>query len=539
MTLTTTANKVPYKGYFASPVVTADYERLMREMSVRLDRITQGGLRPVFSCGLGEELWFTYLVSFADAADRQYHTCNTCKAWFKRYADLCVINADGSVELALWPLAGEGLPASYLFAVERIQARFQAELSRRAFQPFFSTDRIWGVPHSNGFQHFCVVPPPGLVLSGHHSSHQRYATKMEELRSVQQFLAEHPLERLQMARDILQSGQLGRSELHLPGLDWLITQKQNDRLERPVRDRLLVLAVTTAGSGFCHPRSGMVGMLLDDLAKGLRADEVVRRYNKAMAPLAYQRPKAAPAAATIAQAEKLVAELGIGPSLERRFLGIEEVRHTIWSAPAVPTPKAEGVFGHLLLKDKPEFSSNTLLTMSWAKFRGQVLGSAASIKVVARHGAWVGLTTAVDPDAPPILKWDRPEARNPVAWYQYNRGSLPEQWGLRTGDRLPVVGITDLPCHWDQPDPRYSCTPLLLVDGAKCKENGSLALFPEILRGDLHPVRSVVEAHSNSRGLTDIPGAQAVGFEVGSYPALLEVTTASGVKTDYAIDRLD
>lgn len=541
MTLAPT-NKNTYTGAFATRAAHREYLHFIDSLSERLDHVTEGGLRPVFTCGLGGEFWQDYLNSFDDAGDRQYHTCRTCEAWFKTYADLCVIHADGSASLALWPQEHHEAPLWIKPAVRKIQARFRLEIDRRRLRPFLSKEEVWGVPVSNDWEHFHVVPPKNLVIRSHLAPHQLLAAKQKDELMVSQFLREHPLERLELVRSLLRSGQLPRSEAHLPTIGWLLTlQGRIRQADRATRERLLTLAAATAGSGFCHARSGMIGMLASDLAAGLSSEQVLRRYRAAMDPLQYRRPQAAPAAQTVAQAEKLVAELGIAASLQRRFLGAGEVRRTIWTPPERKKPEVPGVFGHLLESESAPFQLKRPITMTWEKFAREVLPEAQAIDLQSRYGSWVGMATAVDPEAPPILEWDREDRRNPVSWYQFVRGSRPLDWGLpEAGTWWPVTGITDLPCHWDEPNSRYQKLPLLLVAGGKCRKNDGLGLFPEILTGKLHGVRSVIEAHSNKSKLADVVGDQAIGYEVSSsYPVSLQVTTKGGVEMRYTIDRLD
>ena len=74
----------------------------------------------------------------------------------------------------------------------------------------------------------------------------------------------------------------------------------------------------------------MIGTLLEDLATGMDFATVSARFAAKMHPLKYLRPQAAPRAGNIADAEKIVAKLGIARSLERRFARIDEIE-TLWT----------------------------------------------------------------------------------------------------------------------------------------------------------------------------------------------------------------
>src|SRR5204862_264880 len=91
-----------------------------------------------------------------------------------------------------------------------------------------------------------------------------------------------------------------------------------------------------------------------------------------------------------------------------------------------------------------------MVTMTWVKFRATVLPTAEAIDlyVPSRRGSFIALTTAADGDAPPILKWDRPGERNPVAWYVYPGGSPATSWGLTGEAWTPLTALVPLPTLW-------------------------------------------------------------------------------------------
>jgi hypothetical protein len=290
----------------------------------------------------------------------------------------------------------------------------------------------------------------------------------------------------------------------------------------------------------------VVGALLEDIAAGLDFAEVKARFDAKLHPLIYQRPQAAPAAGAIAAAEKLVETLGIAPSLERRFARLDEIE-AIWRPMARKAPPAAGgVFGHLAAKGDataPSASGMPPVTMTWEKFARTVRPGATAIEVqVPGHGAFIALTTAAHPDAPPILRWDRQEARNPVAWYVYHNGSPAAQWGLHGGAWAKVEALALLPSLWgDQPASHLGEGVVVMIEGALDGGTPHNGLFPENLRPELHGARAVIEAYSKGATLEPAGGAAACGLDLRkgqTINCVLRVTSATG-KTDYRIDRWD
>jgi hypothetical protein len=319
-----------------------------------------------------------------------------------------------------------------------------------------------------------------------------------------------------------------------------------DGVRGPARSNLVWRAVATAPAGVCHPRSSMIGTLLEDIAAGMEFGEISRRFAAKMHPLQYQRPQAPPTAGNIAQAEKLVEQLGIQPSLSRRFARLEDIE-TIWTPKPKPeTPATNGVFGHL--KPKGESAPSQLIvppaTMTWDKFTRTVLPTADRIEFYAPHGpgAYTALVTAANADAPPILQWDRPERRNPVSWYVYSGGSTPEQWGLASGRWHTVAAITLKPPMWgDGGFGHQGKAAILILEGARDSRNTSAALFPEILKADLRAIRATIEAYSRSATLegAEEQSANGIMLDQGSkWNALVRVHSGR-MHADYRLDRWD
>jgi hypothetical protein len=240
----------------------------------------------------------------------------------------------------------------------------------------------------------------------------------------------------------------------------------------------------------------------------------------------------------------MVAKLGIAPSLERRFARIDELR-PIWSPAAPKTlPPAGSVFGHLKPKGaNVQTVDMPATTMTWDKFTRTVLSGAEQIEMlVPSNGRFIALTTAIHLDAPPILKWDREDERNPVAWYVYPHASPATQWRLRGGAWAKVTAITPFPNLWGaKPMPFLSDGVVLVIEGCGDTRTGSgNALFPECLRDDLHAVRSTIEAYSRNAELGEREQASACGYDVRKSAAdcLIRVL-ANGAWTPYRIYRWD
>jgi hypothetical protein len=304
-------------------------------------------------------------------------------------------------------------------------------------------------------------------------------------------------------------------------------------------------AIATAPAGFCHPRSSMIGTLLEDIAAGMEFSEVSRRFAAKMHPLAYQRPQAAPTAGAIAAAEKVMEQLGAAGSLARRFARLDEVQALWTPTKEKEAPAAGGVFGHLKPKDAaaPINMAVPPQVMTWEKFQRTVLPIAERIEYQAPIvGSYTSLVTAANADAPPILQWDSEEKRNPVSWYFWNRGSTAASFGLAAGAFCKVNAVALKPSMWNGGNEHQGAGVLFVLDGAAETRMAGAALFPEILKSELHGVRSVIEAYSRSAVIEGKDQQSAAGVMLtkggNAWDAVLRVWVG-GRSVDYKLDRWD
>lgn len=526
------------------PPVGGDFDFFAAAVRARFAGLS-ASLGPVFHTN-AEGLYEAYLGGFPTSEERQHHTCSCCSGFIRHYGDLAFVDASGELIPAFWN--PEDFSAGYAAS-----ARAMARIVKRAriVSPFKHGKALIGTPEAGGWTHFSarlgVEHIHTKLTSLAKSAGQVMAAKREDFQTLVRALGEFKPDVVDQAVRILEADALYRGEKVLAPAKFLQAVHASRSIWKgkgPAAENVTWLAIATAPPGWCAPRSGMVGTLLEDIAAGLPIEDVKRRFGAKMHPLQYQRPQAPPSAGNIKAAEKLVEQLGLAPSLRRRWARFEEVQ-TIWT-PAVPkAPASAGVFGHL----KPKGASEPLRTelpstaMTWVKFAEKVLPSAESMTVdLGRftNQAFVGFVTAADPDAPPILQWDAQELRNPVSWYLYHGGSAPRSWGLDW--RAAVTGVCLNPALWNgRTDSRYDAQAVLLLEGCKDTRDPSLCIFPETLKSDLHGVRSTIEAFSRAGVMEGREDASAAGLLVGKQGlvgASIQVATALGT-AHYQIDRWD
>jgi hypothetical protein len=497
------------------------------------------GTGPVFTTDAAD-LFALYVESFP-ATDRQHHTCSACRSFMETYGGLVTIGEAGETEPVFWPDAPTWA-GDYARPVAHLRSRVR---SAKVTGVFLAKEAVWGKPVTGPWMHFAVtlakpLPRRSAVLT----PGQEMAERREDYATVTRAIGEWSIEVLNAAVGLLDSDALYRSEKLKGAAVWLrdLAMAKRDHKGR-IANNLVWRAIGAAPAGFCHPRSGMIGTLLDDLASGAPFSDVSERFAAKMHPLRYQRPQAAPTAGAIQQAEKIVEQLGLARSFARRFARFDEVP-TFWTATPVEPKPSGGVFGHLTPKGADPAVAVTVpeRAMSWAVFARDVLPHVKTLHVYTPQiGGYVTLTTAEHADAPPIMQWDREDARNPVCWYVWHGGSPASQYGLKAGAWTSVLGLSTSPHEWNgTPSAHFGAGVLVYLDGAKETRNQGSALFPECIKSDLHSVRSVIEAHARSQNLInhgDHAGATALLISA-KHPSDVRLrATRDGVTSVYRIDR--
>lgn len=524
------------------------YEKFLYSVVKSFEKSTQGDKAPLFTTD-AEDLFELFLENLPQDA-RQHYTCRTCRKFVDTYGGLVRIDESGTKTPAFWS-KDVAVPEFFDGAVKAVR---KAVKDAKVTGVFITSARVLGTPITGSWKHIAATMPERFLNKSRiKTDEQLMAEKVEDHRILIDALSKYTTDTVRAAVGILSTDVLYRSEKVLGIAEWFLNLKNAvEGKERKSSKNIIWYAVATAPAGFCHISSSMIGTLLDDIENGLDMEAIKRRFADKMNPLAYQRPKAAPSRGNVEQAERIVEKLGIANSLKRRFARADEIEK-IWEPAPVrdPYPHNTGVFSMVKTKEETKKGGFTATLVgkvdgiTFEKFKREVLPSAKTIEFAVPIGLdnYCGILTAEDFDAPPILKWDSEEKRNPFSWYVYSGGSMPETWNLHPGRFVPVTAITMQPNMWSgKHDYEGKAVIFVLKD---CKDanyrHSGCALFPEILRSELHEVRSTIEAYSRQATPGGYDEASACGIRIqanSKSKARFRVTTDFGV-TEYTIDRFD
>lgn len=521
-----------------------EYHQFISRINNRFHEIT-GPLFQTDAAGLYE----AYLASFGTGSDRQYHTCTCCRQFIERFGGVVHVNDAGQLVPAFW-YPGDA-PPQYLGAIAEM-ARIVSAAS--ITMPFLSSEHVYGTPVTGDWRHFAVVPPADRVFKATplKNAFQAASEKREDMTTVVHALQEYNQTTVATALTLLKGETLANGQAVLGQAQFLadlhaaragVKGGHSGR-----RQNLTWRAVALAPAGFCHPRSSMIATLLDDIAAGKSFDQAKAGWSAKMHPLLYQRPQAAPTAGAIAAAERDFEKLGAASALKRRYATLDDILETVWKpkAPAAPAP-AGGIFGSLKPKGAPAPAMSMrapAITITWDKFQRTVLPTADTMEIYTPASAqcFVAFTTAVDPDALPILQWDRAERRNPLALYMWHHGSVPSSFSLAAGQFHKVNAITLRPHMWFGGGFDHQSTgAIFIIEGARETKTGAgNALFPSTLKSEFHGMRSVIEAHSKGQELEGREQGSACGLHIGKDGGGVHLRVVSaGQVSEYKIDRWD
>lgn len=473
-----------------------------------------------------------YLESLA--SERLTHTCHACQRFIGIFGKLAAISEAGELVPVMWN--PDTVPEFYKGAFAAMHDKVKRA---RVVSVFYTNKPVWGQPITGEWSHIAITPPNEFVYRERAlTAGQAMAASKENLKTVSVALTEFTAPMLDEALRLLQADTLARSEKFVAPVKWL--RSLHDRPKGKAGENILWHSIASAPEGFCHPRASVLAPLLDDIAAGLPFADIKARFEAKMHPLLYQRPQAAPRAGAVKVAEELVAKLGIAPALERRFARLNEVP-AVWMPKAKKdAPKTDRVFGHLKAKNDASVSPVDVpaITMTWDKFMRTVLANAERMELrVPYSGGFEAYLTAANVDAPIIFK-----SGNPFSSYVYHHGSNAAQWRLAANTWAPVLALVSQPNMWgDKPQAHLGEGYLLVLEGAMdSREDQGNALFPELLKDELHGVRAVIEAYARSAKIGRVEGQLASGYGVAKNAAkcLLRVFSA-GAWMPYNIDRWD
>lgn len=498
------------------------------------------------------------------AEHRQWHTCSCCRSFLNRIGNIVTIDEDGKVTSPLWNLteaeALEWAGTANAFFLPAMDAMRRIVESSKVTSRFVSTEKVLGTPESGGFNHFYAqVGKVYVDDEGIYTARQAIAQSREDYRMLAEFMGKVKPELLAKARTMFENdAQLKLATTHVEMLQWACEFKETYDALRPNQAKAVAYlwnAVATVRKGSLRIGQGVMGNYLSAVDKG-------GDYTKAKNDFLYQTDKvrhmkkvAAPTQGNIDRTKAAFAKLDLEPSLARRLATEKDIVLKIWE-PTVVEVKVDptaSVFDRLSPKDsKSKVADLPIIkggVVTMQHFTKEILPTALKLEVELdphRKYGFVGLMTAVNPDAKPLTYWDLPERRNPMSGWQYKGGVAPYHFDLTPG-LVEVTAIVPGAGQWVATIEEYGAEAtdmIWLLKGAADQQQHNIPLSGALLRGDLHEFHATLQRYFDTTPLTPLAEGEkpiaGIGMALGQ-PGLavgvdVRVTKADAVVT-YHIDR--
>lgn len=546
----TSGNTASGLGYDVSNSNADGYNDFLGAVKAKFNAVVASGVK-LFQTN-AQNLYADFLNTLPPHA-RQHYTCRACGTFLNRFGNLVTIDEKGKVSSVLWD--EHDVPQFFYKVVRQLRMRVEVE---PVMNVFLSDTQKLGNEVTEGWSHIAVRLPKEYVktYSRTQTVEQATAEKVEDFKMLKNALNDYSKHTVDTALTLLRSESLYRSEKVLGVAEWFreVQEYVGKAVTQTAKDNVIWLSVAHAPTGFTHIRSSMIGTLLNDIRDGYSFEEVSNRFAEKMNPLKYQRPQAAPKLGNIKRGNAIIEKLGLERSLVRRFARVEELE-TLWKPKVKAYQKpVGGIFGHLAPSEdlfNPNKERMVLpgeVKMTWEKFSQKVLPTADKIEFLTqRSGNYAAILTAEHEDAPPVIQWDSEERRNPFNWYVYSGGSSAQTWALLPNTYVEVTAVTLQPSAWYSPEKftHHGNSVFFILKGARDKNKAHVAyrsgnaLFPEVLKSELHEIRSTIEAFSNRESVRGFNEASACGIRLqkgSNWNAKFRVTS-NGVTTLYTLDR--
>lgn len=555
MAVTTNKSAVEHSGYSLDNDV---YDKFVDTLQANFTRRLSEELEknPNFQLlTVGPSKLFSIYLKHVTATYRAANTCTACSNFFHRYGGMVAVDPiTGKQSSLVWDIAESVVPEDLRKAVAAVRAHVESS----DVVGVVVLESEWLGIDRDEFRHISLRADKRLIwdnASNKLNAYQRGSEMVENVRTLTHNIQAWSADVLREAVRLLTAGSpLTSTDKFLGRAKWAldIRERLDSVRGADAKRNLTWLAGVTAPAGWAALTNSALGILLAGIKDKRSIHSIATEWNEAVKGDNYLRPKAAPAAATVAAAEKAFEKLGAASALVRRFARLDDIQERLWEPVEVAKPAAKpaGIFSSVRTKDEPKSGTATQsrvdappVSITWEKFTRKHLPEAVSIAVnVPAIGDFCAFVTAVHADAKPILKWDNQAKRNPASLYRYVRPQTAASFGLIPGQWVPVTAIATHPMHWGR-GTEYKEAILILRGCVDNHEDVGLALFPDDMRGEYHEFRSVIEAYSNTHSLEGHDEASACGLPVNdnarSVPVRLRVTDKHGAYTDYLIDRFD
>lgn len=353
-----------------------------------------------------------YLDAFPEGTNQVYkvnreYDCSCCKNFLRNIGNVVAI-VNGKVE-TVWDIDG----LEYPFDVVTAKLR-EWVLAQPITSLFASPETKYGNETTRQLDNGTVINWNhfyGIVVGTHYAGNSA-AEKIGKFNTnkgvFERGLKELTTDSLTDIIELIKSNSLYRGEEHLAAVRKFVTLQAAYNVA-PNKELFVWANVHESGALF---RNTVIGTLAQDLSAGIELETAVRSFETKVAPTNYKRTTALITPMMVKNAMKTIDELGIEPSLHRRFATIEDVNvnDVLWVNSTVKN-QMKGAVETLLMSaatsSKP--APKTATQIGIEEFMTTILPQVKEMEVLvsgSHQKNLMSITAPADVAAPKIFMWD-------------------------------------------------------------------------------------------------------------------------------------
>lgn len=445
-----------------------------------------------------DEIWNAYLSGFPEE-HRQRYNCNCCRSYVTTIGKTVYPELDGSLKTILWDT--EGINEFFIPSF----VAMQNVLKKAPIEKMFHFNKeVIGIVTKDGFDHFCL--DVGIMTKNHQDT---VKNSKQYFRQTKAMLETLNVPKLQELVNLFESDEKlkNRKEFGLIVSNLMNVKNRHSEIKNNVyKDNLIWGVVGTLNFNLINFNNTVCGEFLKNLIKkpSLAVGFFLSQTNSPN----YMHPGVLPTEWLKERAKETIIDLNAESALKRRICNMDDILEFEWK-PATEnlSNSSSSVFDVVMTKEQAEKESTTDMsiidggTITMLRFMETVVPKAKAIELFVRDSVMEmsGLSTAVDPEATPILRWDSHNAvvRNPVSMFTAIRGDNPSNWGVSVSNWHEVQAIICDPNEWftDKEKDAKSYAFVLRTD-MEMKIKLHSCLFPTTLRPEFFEIRKIIEQFS-------------------------------------------
>ena len=361
----------------------------------------------------GDELYAAYLGAFPEGTnpmfrERTEHDCSCCRNFIKNIGG--VVYSDGKVVHTVWDSVPEGVASEYKIVANALSELVKSKAIKSAFyvgEPSYGAATT-KAEDGTTWNHFYAAVPRIYLMK--HNTSNVVGMRNDDVAILKRSVTEITDAAVEIVEELMDQGSLYRGDEHKGAVKQL--KQLKTAYNKLKTDRARELWLWTTGTPQTRIRNTVIGTLLTDLSDGKELEAAVGSFEAKVAPANFKRPKALVTQKMIDSAKKVVDQLGIEDSLQRRYAVKEDISvNDILFVDGSVKPKLLGGAFDAVKPTKagvvPELKNVESINVE--DFINNVLPKANEVELFVKSAmanSFVSLVAPVIADAAPLMKWD-------------------------------------------------------------------------------------------------------------------------------------